>query len=268
MRLLCGKAHHTAFSTQLSLEAQVQGLSGLFVRTHTRAAKNRPDLRLSQTERICLRHDRFDAPAPAQGHRSKRIPCFDVIVAVESLAHTVGQVLRKGIHRILRGALTPLRDFTNLQCSFLVCEDVHCWRNRCKTHPGNESVHLQEKIMGERVPQHLISLFRTARPVSLNELGHTRLKAQVTVSQFLSYGPDCNGRTLKTPQCMNQESLQFGFQKSAAPSSINIAQGQRCFWGEHPRPVQTGRRRERRWLAGKARKRARSADALAPSQGP
>ncbi len=172
MRLLCGEVHHTAFSTQLSLEAQVQGFSGLFVRTHTGAAKNRPDLGLGQIVCVCLCHDGFDAPAPSQGHRSKRIASFDVIVAVESLAHAVGQVLRKGIHRVLRGPLTPLRDLANLQCCFLVCEDVHCWRNSCKTRPGNESVHLQEKVVGERVLQHLISLFRTASSVSLNEFGH------------------------------------------------------------------------------------------------
>src|SRR6266571_1434042 len=112
------------------------------------------------------------ASAPVQLNCPGPVFRFNLIVAIEGLAHAVSQVLGKSLDP------TPLVltfDVLNFQVCLHISQYIHRRRNRVKARRSDERAYLEEKIVSQRLPKHLISFLKAPGLLRMNQLGHTHV---------------------------------------------------------------------------------------------
>src|SRR2546430_1051522 len=141
MPLFPGEAHGAAVvPTKSSLEAQFQSFSSFLVAAYACGAEDRSRLGLCQPVCFCLCDNGFYASAPVQPDRPGPIFRFNLIVAIEGLAHAVSQVLGKSLDP------TPLVltfDILNFQVCLHVGQYVDRRCDRVKACRSDECAYLE-----------------------------------------------------------------------------------------------------------------------------
>src|SRR2546430_10653198 len=166
-RLFLGEAHGAAVvPTKSSLEAQFQSFSSFLVAAYACGAEDRSRLGLCQPVCFCLCDNRFYASAPVQPDRPGPIFRFNLIVAIEGLAHTVSQILGKSLHP---APLTLTFDILNFQVCLHIRQYVHRGRNSVKARCGDERAYLEKKVVSQCLPEHLIPFPRATDSFRLGQ---------------------------------------------------------------------------------------------------
>src|SRR5438445_6219184 len=169
-RLFLGEAHGAAVvPTKSSLEAQFQSFSSFLVAPYACGAENRSRLGFCQPVCFCLCENGFYASAPVQPDRPGSIFRFNLIVAIEGLAHTVSQILGKSLHP---APLTLTFDILNFQVCLHLRQYVHRGCNRVEACGSDERAYLEKEIVSQCLPEHLIPLPHATDSFRLGQRGH------------------------------------------------------------------------------------------------
>src|SRR5256885_575537 len=178
-----------AISSSSFRPATVRDLSVSFTGTGVRlpayacGAENRSRLGLCQPVCFCLCDNGFYASAPVQPDRPGPILRFNLIVAIEGLAHTVSQILGKSLHP---ARLILTFDILNFQVCLHIRQYVHRGCNRVEACCRDERAYLEKKVVSQCLPEHLIPFPHATDSFGLGQRCHLHLDAYFKTARFLN----------------------------------------------------------------------------------